>query len=169
MADMADIIVGTGDTQFMGKSGCTPRRSSCSHLQSSCASLRSPSACPPTMIDTPGSVCPQLVPVFFEFTHPTASTVSVAGTFNSWHPTSKSMQRAGHGHWLKEAFLPPGSYEYCLVVDDQYMPDPLAEETVANAFGGRNSIVRVVSLQAANHSDVARDIPVKAATCFNRI
>jgi hypothetical protein len=29
---------------------------------------------------------PQLVPVRFEFTNPTAKTVSLAGTFNHWQP-----------------------------------------------------------------------------------
>ncbi|MGD0615657.1 MAG: hypothetical protein ABSA69_09485, partial [Verrucomicrobiota bacterium] len=43
-----------------------------------------------------------LQPVRFEFTHPTAATVSVAGTFNDWHPTTKSMHPLGNGHWLKE-------------------------------------------------------------------
>jgi hypothetical protein len=28
----------------------------------------------------------QLVPVRFEFTHPAAVTVCIAGTFNQWHP-----------------------------------------------------------------------------------
>src|SRR4051812_11071203 len=82
----------------------------------------------------------QLVPVRFEFTHPTACTVSVAGTFNNWHPTTKAMQSLGEGRWIKEAYLPPGKYEYCLVVDDKFRPDPLAIETVSNNFGGRNSI-----------------------------
>lgn len=113
--------------------------------------------------DKTWNACPELVSVLFEFTHATASTVSVAGTFNDWHPTSKSMQRSGNGHWLKEAFLAPGHYEYCLVVDNRFMPDPLAGETVSNTFGGRNSIVRVVSLPEANRSNVTPDIPVKAA------
>ena len=86
---------------------------------------------------------PQLAQVRFEFTHPTATTVSVAGSFNDWHPTTKSMHPSGNGHWLKETTLAPGSYEYCLVVDGQWMPDPQAQETVANAFGGMNSVLQV--------------------------
>ena len=34
---------------------------------------------------------PGLVSVNFEYTDPRARTVSVAGTFNDWHPTTKSM------------------------------------------------------------------------------
>ena len=41
--------------------------------------------------------------------------------------------------------LAPGTYEYCLVVDGQWISDPLAKETVANPFGGRNSIVEGAS------------------------
>ena len=55
------------------------------------------------------------------------------------------MHAVGSGHWLKEAFLPPGDYEYCLVVDGQWMPDPLAPQTVPNPFGGKNSILNVAS------------------------
>jgi hypothetical protein len=35
------------------------------------------------------------------------------------------------------------SYEYCLVVDGQWIPDPKAKETVGNPFGGRNSVLTV--------------------------
>jgi 1,4-alpha-glucan branching enzyme len=87
----------------------------------------------------------RLAPVRFEFTHPTANTVCIAGTFNDWKPEAKPMHRLGHGRWLKETVLPPGTYEYCLVVDGQWMPDPQAPETVPNPFGGRNSLLRVAS------------------------
>ena len=113
--------------------------------------------------DNPWAIGLQLVPVRFEFTHATATTVSIAGSFNNWHPTTKSMQPSGEGRWLKEAFLPPGNYEYCLVVDDQYIPDPLARETVSNTFGGRNSIVRVASPPDASHSIGTANSPVQAA------
>jgi 1,4-alpha-glucan branching enzyme len=84
---------------------------------------------------------PQLVPVRFEFTHPTATTVCVAGTFNHWQPESKTLHSSGVGHWWKETALAPGTYEYCLVVE-QWMPDPWPE-TVPNPFGGRNSVLKV--------------------------
>jgi len=103
----------------------------------------------------------QLQPVRFEFTHPTATTVSVAGTFNDWHPTTKSMHPSRKGHWLKEAFLPPGNYEYCLVVDGQWMPDPLARETVPNPFGGKNSILKVANSPEAAHLADAETLPLK--------
>ena len=49
--------------------------------------------------DCAWSAALQLKPVRFGFTHPTATTVSVAGTFNDWHPTTKSMNPSGNGHW----------------------------------------------------------------------
>jgi 1,4-alpha-glucan branching enzyme len=97
------------------------------------------------------SAGPQLVPVRFEFTHPTATTVCVAGTFNDWHREAKAMHPLGNGRWLKETVLPPGNYEYCLVVDGRWIPDPLARETVPNPFGGRNSLLKVARLPGATH------------------
>ena len=81
--------------------------------------------------------------VRFEFTHPTARSVGVAGTFNDWRSKTKSMIPLGNGRWRKKMVLPPGTYEYCLVVDGKCMPDPLAKETVANPFGGMNSVLKV--------------------------
>jgi 1,4-alpha-glucan branching enzyme len=104
---------------------------------------------------------PQLRPVRFEFTHPSATTVSVAGTFNDWHPTTKSMHPSGNGHWLKETTLAPGSYEYCLVVDGQWMADPLAKNSVPNPFGGRNSVLEVPSSPEATHLAAAESLPLK--------
>ena len=45
------------------------------------------------------------------------------------------------------ADLPPGTYEYCLVVDGNYIPDPQAQEAVPNPFGGWNSVLKVPGSQ----------------------
>ena len=103
--------------------------------------------------------CAQLVPVHFEFTHPTATTVCVAGTFNQWQPEAKALHVSGGGRWVKETALPIGTYEYRLVVDGQWIPDPLVKETVANPFGGRNSILRVISREAT-HLAAAENSPM---------
>ena len=108
--------------------------------------------------DNGRSAGPQLVPVRFEFTHPTAHSVCVAGTFNHWQPESKTLHSAGVGHWYKETALAPGTYEYCLVVDGQWMPDPLAKETVLNPFGGRNSLLTVANLPEAEHLATAENL-----------
>jgi 1,4-alpha-glucan branching enzyme len=103
----------------------------------------------------------QLVPVRFEFIHPTAATVCVAGTFNHWQPEAKTLHSSGVGHWWKETALAPGTYEYCFIVDGQWIPDPLARETVPNPFGGRNSVLRVASSPEAGHLANAEHSPLK--------
>jgi hypothetical protein len=111
--------------------------------------------------DNAKSTGPPLVPVRFEFTHPTATTVCVAGTFNDWEPEAKPLHPLGGGRWLKETVLRPGTYEYCLVVDGKYMPDPQARETVPNPFGGRNSLLKVASSPEASPLADAEILPLK--------
>ena len=103
----------------------------------------------------------QLVPVRFEFTDPTAKTVCLAGTFNHWQPEAKTLHSSGAGNWWKETNLAPGTYEYCFVVDGQWLPDPHAAETVANPFGGRNSILHVAISPEAAHLADAENSPLK--------
>ena len=70
--------------------------------------------------------------IHFEFTSSAAESVSIAGAFNEWQPNATPMIALGQGRWAKDLVLPPGDYEYCLVVDGQWTPDPLAAETVPN-------------------------------------
>jgi len=85
-------------------------------------------------------------PVLLKFTHPTATTVGIAGTFNNWRPEATPMIPLGHGDWMKQLVLPPGVYEYRILVDGEWMSDPHAVETVPNPFGGLNSILRVKAI-----------------------
>jgi 1,4-alpha-glucan branching enzyme len=78
-----------------------------------------------------------------EFSHPTAQTVNIAGTFNDWRPEVTQMFPLGDGLWGKELALPHGSYEYLFVADGQWIADPSTKETVPNPFGGVNSVLRV--------------------------
>lgn len=109
------------------------------------------------------SLTAKLIPVHFEYTHPTAVTVAVAGSLNDWHPTTKSMQPSGLGRWLKEAFLRPGDYKYCLVVDGLWMPDPHSPHCVANPFGGRNSVLKVVVPPALDRATPEPKILLKSS------
>lgn len=81
--------------------------------------------------------------VHVEFAHPKAIAVAIAGTFNDWRPESTPMIALGDGRWRKELVLPPGVYEYRLVVDGEWMADPLGRETAPNPFGGLNSVLKV--------------------------
>ena len=102
----------------------------------------------------------KLTPVRFEFTDPTARTVCIAGTFNHWQPEAKALHSSGVGNWWKETALAPGTYEYCLVVDGKWIPDPAARETVANPFGGRNSVLHVASSPEGTHLSDAENLPL---------
>lgn len=82
-------------------------------------------------------------PIRIEFAHPTARAVRIAGSFNDWRPEATPMIALGEGRWAKELALPPGTYEYCVVVDGDYLPDPSAREKTPNPFGGVNSVLRV--------------------------
>lgn len=86
---------------------------------------------------------PVEVLVRLEFHGPEARQVFVAGTFNNWRPGAVPMVRVEPGRWIKELRLPPGRYEYCLVVDGCWQPDPLAAESVPNPYGGLNSVLQV--------------------------
>ena len=88
--------------------------------------------------------------VHVTFSHPQAGNVAVAGTFNQWRPEASPMIPVGEGQWLKELVLPPGTYEYLLVVDGEWLPDPQAGESVSNPFGGRNSVLKVPEPQNGN-------------------
>jgi 1,4-alpha-glucan branching enzyme len=79
----------------------------------------------------------------FEYTSSDAESVAIAGTFNDWHPTATPMIAMGRGRWAKDLVLPPGDYEYCLVVDGRWIPDPREAQSRPNPFGGRNSIRKV--------------------------
>ena len=87
--------------------------------------------------------------VRLHFTHPTAAKVGVAGTFNDWRPESSPMVAMGEGRWVKGLTLPPGVYEYRIVADGDWMPDPLASETTPNPFGGLNSVLRIEAASPA--------------------
>ena len=114
--------------------------------------------------DNAKSAGPQLIPVHFEFTHPTATTVCVAGCFNHWKPEAKALHPSGGGRWVKDTSLPPGTYEYCLVVDGEWMPDPLAKDYVPNPYGGRNSVLKVPGSPEAVHLAAAENLPLKTPT-----
>jgi 1,4-alpha-glucan branching enzyme len=82
--------------------------------------------------------------VRFELVNATARSVCIAGTFNDWHPSVTEMIALGEGRWAKELRLVPGTYEYLFIVDGRWTTDSAADESVANPFGGRNSVLRVV-------------------------
>jgi 1,4-alpha-glucan branching enzyme len=81
--------------------------------------------------------------IAIDFAHPTAAKVAIAGTFNNWRAEGLPMEQVSAGHWRKELSLTPGRYEYRLIVDGAWVPNPEADETMPNPFGGLNSVLRV--------------------------
>jgi 1,4-alpha-glucan branching enzyme len=110
---------------------------------------------------------PKLVPVRFEFTDPKAVSVCLAGCFNHWQPETKPLHSSGVGNWWKETSLAPGTYQYLFVVDGEWRPDPHASETVANPFGGRNSVLQVAGSPGFVDLHNADILPFKKETNQN--
>ncbi len=81
--------------------------------------------------------------MYLELIAPNAASVLMAGSFNDWRPAVTPMIACAAGRWAKVVCLAPGRYEYCFVVDGQWMADPAAGEFVANPFGGVNSVLKV--------------------------
>jgi chromosome partitioning protein len=74
----------------------------------------------------------------------TPDAVRVAGDFNAWAPDSGVMlQLHEDGGWTKFVPLKPGRYEYRLIVDGHWQPDPLNPKRVANSMGSVNSVLEV--------------------------
>jgi len=74
-----------------------------------------------------------------------ASSVSLAGTFNQWSPSSHPLVRQkAHGPWTIVVPLPPGEHAFMFLVDGkQWVSPPMAEDYADDGFGARNGIVVV--------------------------
>jgi hypothetical protein len=81
--------------------------------------------------------------VGLQLTWPGAQEVSIAGSFNDWHPSVTPMIRLSGGKWAKELSLAPGRYEYRFVVDGEWVDDPAATELIPNSFGSANAVLEV--------------------------
>ena len=70
------------------------------------------------------------------------SQVCVAGEFNDWNPKLGQMEFVDK-KWQLELFLNPGSYQYQLILDDEWKIDDHNSKTVSNGIGGLNSLLLV--------------------------
>lgn len=91
----------------------------------------------------PGNARASRQKIHFEFKNPSANKVCVAGTFNDWKPEAGEMVRMDGGKFTRDLAISPGTYEYRLVVDGKWMPDPHADHSVMNPFGEKNSLLTV--------------------------
>ena len=104
-------------------------------------------AVPPPGTHTVAAV--QGVPVTFVLRAPGATSVCVAGDFNSWDAAATPMAHAGTGDlWIVRVEVPRGVHLYSFVLDGrEWRPDPSAPLAAGDAFGGRNSVIVVNGAQ----------------------
>jgi 1,4-alpha-glucan branching enzyme len=76
----------------------------------------------------------------FSLSAPQARTVSTAGDFNRWNPSSHPMKMDDKGIWKISLALNPGQYEYRFFVDGEWQNDPNYGPFVENPFGTSNSL-----------------------------
>jgi 1,4-alpha-glucan branching enzyme len=82
--------------------------------------------------------------VRFELTAPSASRVTLVGSFNEWNPTATPLERdPASGKWIVSLRLPPGRHVYSFVVDGDVTADPAAPRAADVDFGSANSVVLV--------------------------
>jgi chromosome partitioning protein len=69
--------------------------------------------------------------------------LQLAGDFNNWMPDHNVETRNVNGHWQKVFTAEPGVYEYRLLIDGKWQPDPTNPSEVPNELGGINSLLQV--------------------------
>ena len=72
-----------------------------------------------------------------------ARSVAMTGSFCQWCPDGRLMRHDGNGTWSAKIMLPPGRYEYRLLVDGEWRDDPGCSERVPNGLGEENCVFHV--------------------------
>jgi hypothetical protein len=109
-------------------------------------SAPAPRAAAPAATQTPAvpSENPSTVQIRFVLAAPGARSVELVGDFNDWKQGELELSSSGDGVWSLTMPLSPGRYAYQFVIDGaKWQPDPNAEATVADGFGGVNSLLRI--------------------------
>jgi 1,4-alpha-glucan branching enzyme len=91
--------------------------------------------------DVEGKDRPRLVMLAYHM--PKAQSVTVTGDFCDWRIDCHPMIRDREGLWTTAIMLPPGRYEYRLLVDGEWRNDPNCPERTPNEFGGENCVLHV--------------------------
>ena len=68
--------------------------------------------------------------------------VQIAGEINGWNPKESYLEFTGN-KWQIQLELYPGKYQYQLVLDGEWMPDPNNPERADNNMGGTNSVLTI--------------------------
>jgi 1,4-alpha-glucan branching enzyme len=85
--------------------------------------------------------------VTFSYVAPEAQKVSLVGDFTGWDAAPVSLKKGKGGMWKKTVSLPPGRYEYRLLVDGEWRDDPNCPIRQPNPFGGVNCVCAVSDAQ----------------------
>jgi 1,4-alpha-glucan branching enzyme len=72
-----------------------------------------------------------------------ANEVILSGDFNAWSLDQIRLVRAGDNLWTTTLELPPGEYQYRLLVDGEWRNPSEANRRVPNAFGSENCVLVV--------------------------
>jgi 1,4-alpha-glucan branching enzyme len=83
-------------------------------------------------------------PVPFFVDVPVARDVRVTGDFSRWSRSGVRLHNDGHGLWRTLLSLPPGVYEYRLLIDGEWADHPGARRRTRNPFGSQNCVMTVL-------------------------
>jgi len=72
-----------------------------------------------------------------------AREVVLTGDFTGWSKDRVRLFPSGPGEWGAQLELPPGEYQYRLIVDGEWRDDPAGAKRVPNPFGTHNSVLIV--------------------------
>lgn len=72
-----------------------------------------------------------------------AREVIVTGVFNGWAKDRLRMRRIGADQWQADLHLPPGEYQYRLIVDGRWQDHREAARRTTNPFGTENCVLSV--------------------------
>ena len=81
--------------------------------------------------------------VTFRLKAPSVKEVILMGDFNNWDANSHPMEKGENGVWKVSIMIPPGKYEYKLLVDGQWRLDSGNKQTVPNSLGTENNVLTV--------------------------
>lgn len=92
--------------------------------------------------------------------HGNGTRVSVAGDINGWNPAADTMTRVPGTdlHYLTKTLHPAARFEYKIVVDSNWILDPLNPRQAAGGFGP-NSEIRMPAYRPPTDTDYRQDIP----------
>ena len=72
-----------------------------------------------------------------------AQKVAITGDFLQWAPQGVPLSYDGREIWRTALDLPPGEYQYRLIVDGAWRDHPEAAKRVPNPFGTENCVLVV--------------------------